>query len=41
MPSVTHIEKFASGGSKLRTLIVENCEFIEEKAFIDEDNIVE
>ena len=30
LPSVTHIENFAFGVSKLRSLIVENCECIEE-----------
>ena len=34
LPSVTKIENFAFGGSKLRSLIVENCECIEEKAFM-------
>ena len=41
LPSVTQIEKYAFGGSKLRSLKVENCEFIEEKAFVDEDDSVE
>ena len=40
-PSVTKIENFAFGVSKLRTLIVENCKLIEENALVDEDNIVE
>ena len=34
-PSVTHIEDYAFGLSNLRTLIVENCELIEENAFVD------
>ena len=38
LPSVTKIENYAFGSSKLRTLIVENCEFIEEKAFDDDYN---
>ena len=41
LPSVTQIENFAFGGSKLRSLVVENCEIIEENAFIDENNILE
>ena len=41
LPSVTHIENYAFGGSKLRTLIVENCQFIDERAFMDEYDIVE
>ena len=38
MPSVTKIENNAFSGSKLRTLVVENCEQIEEKAFGDDYN---
>ena len=41
LPSVTRIENGAFSGSKIRSLIVENCEFIEENAFIDKDNILE
>ena len=36
---MTQIENYALGGSKLRSLIVENCEFIEEKAFMDKDKV--
>ena len=36
LPSVKRIENFAFCGSKLRTLKVENCQFIEEKAFVGE-----
>ena len=39
-PSVTHIENDAFVQSKLRSLIVENCENIELEAFIDENNII-
>ena len=41
LPSVTHIENNAFGGSKLRSLIVENCECIEEEAFVELYGIVE
>ena len=41
MPSVTKIENYAFGGSKLSTLVVENCEHIEEDAFIEEDVTME
>ena len=37
LPSVTHIENHAIVQSKLRSLIVENCELINEKAFCYED----
>ena len=40
-PSVTKIESYAFGNSKLKSLKVENCENIEENAFVDEDNFVE
>ena len=33
-PSVTHIKNYAFGGSKLKTLVVENCKQIGEKAFV-------
>ena len=33
LPSVTHISNYAFDSSKLRTLIVENCEQLEEEAF--------
>ena len=36
LPSVTKIENKAFIKSKLKTLIVENCEIMEEEAFIDE-----
>ena len=39
-PSVSKIENYAFGVSKLRTLVVENCEFIGEKAFVDIDKNV-
>ena len=35
-PSVTKIESYAFGNSKLKSLIVENCKFIDAEAFIDE-----
>ena len=41
LPSVTHIENYAFGGSKLRSLIVENCEIIDEDAFIDPFSFIE
>ena len=41
LPSVTKIENFAFGISKLRTLIVDNCDVIEERAFVDQNDIVE
>ena len=40
-PSVTKIEDFAFSMSKLKSLIVENCELIEERAFADEFIITE
>ena len=39
LPSVTKIENYAFDLSKLRSLIVENCECIEEEAFVEEDDI--
>ena len=39
LPSVTKIENCAFGVSKLRSLIVENCQLIEPAAFVDEENI--
>ena len=41
LPSVTKIENYAFGSSKLKSLIVENCKIIEEVAFVDEDNIMD
>ena len=41
LPSVSKIENYAFSRSKLRTLIVENCECIEEKAFVDKNKILE
>ena len=35
---MTHIESCAFGSSKLRFLNVENCENIEELAFVDTNN---
>ena len=36
---MTHIENYAFVGSKLKSLIVENCECIEKNAFLDECNV--
>ena len=36
---MTHIENYAFDASKLRILKVENCEHIEEKAFMGLHNI--
>ena len=41
LPSVTKIENYAFRGSKLRFLIVENCELVEELAFDDDYNNVQ
>ena len=41
LPSVTHIENCVFGGSKLRTLKVENCQIIEEKAFVNQYDTIE
>ena len=37
LPFVTKIDNYAFGGSKLKSLIVENCECIEEDAFVDKN----
>ena len=38
LPSVIKIENYAFSGSKLRTLIIDNCENINKNAFVNVDN---